>query len=37
MKSAAADKEAICGLTSAKLLGVNPDDFARANPQPNWS
>jgi len=32
-----ADKEAICGLNSAKLLGVTPDDFARANPQPNWS
>jgi len=33
----AADKEAICGLNSAKLLGVDVNDFARAKPQDNWS
>ncbi len=33
----AADKEAMCGLTSAGLLKIDVNDFARANPQDNWS
>ncbi|MDA0786314.1 MAG: amidohydrolase family protein, partial [Proteobacteria bacterium] len=32
-----ADKEAMCGLNSAGLLKVDVNDFARANPQENWS
>ena len=33
----AADREAMCGLTSAGLLKIDVNDFARANPQDNWS
>ena len=33
----ASEKEAMCGLNSANLLKVDVNDFARANPQENWS